>query len=172
MKKSQTTPPWKMWSRKILMVMKLCVCFLLCAVIQVSARVNAQNEKMNLEMRGASLKNVLWTLEKKTGMVFFYSVKDIEHVADVDIQVEDKTLDEILAEVLLHTGLTYEITHNTVVLRKKEPVAAAVPQPQRYEVTGKVTEASGASLPGVTVMLKGTKLGVTTDTDGHFKINT
>ncbi len=169
MKKSQTTPPWKMWSRKILMIMKLCVCFLLCAVIQVSARVNAQNEKMALEMHNASLKSVLWTLEKKTGMVFFYSVQDVEHIAGIDIQAEDKTLDEILAEVLYNTGLTYEITHNTVVFRK-DTVATGLPQARQYEVTGKVIDSSGEPLPGVTVMLKGTKLGVTTDTDGQFKM--
>ena len=170
MRKNQTTPPWKMWSRKILMVMKLCVCFLLCAVVQVSARVHAQNEKMNLKMRDASLNSVLWTLEKETEMVFFYSVKDIEHIAGIDVYAEGKTLDEVLTEVLEGTELTYEITHNTVVLRKKDSDVAILPQPGRQEVVGKVTDLTGAVLPGVTVMLKGTKLGVTTDVEGRFKM--
>ena len=150
--------------------MKLCVCFLLCTVIQVSARANAQNEKMALEMHDASLKNVLWTLEKKTGMVFFYSVKDIEQVAGIDVNAKNKTLSEILTQVLQDTDLTYEITHNTVVLRKKEAGVTAVPQTRQNEVTGKVVDSSGEPLPGVTVMLKGTQLGVTTDSEGNFKM--
>ena len=54
-------------------------------------------------------------LGKENRNGFFYSVQDVEHIAGIDIQAEDKTLDEILAEVLYNTGLTYEITHNTVV---------------------------------------------------------
>lgn len=108
-------------------------------------------------------------LGKENRNGFFYSVQDVEHIAGIDIQAEDKTLDEILAEVLYNTGLTYEITHNTVVFRK-DTVATGLPQARQYEVTGKVIDSSGEPLPGVTVMLKGTKLGVTTDTDGQFKM--
>ena len=121
-------------------------------------------------MHDASLKNVLWTLEKKAGMVFFYSVKDIEQVAGIDVNAKNKTLSEILTQVLQDTDLTYEITHNTVVLRKKEAGVTAVPQTRQNEVTGKVVDSSGEPLPGVTVMLKGTQLGVTTDSEGNFKM--
>ena len=55
---------------------------------------------------------------KKSEMFFFYSVKDIEQVTGIDVVAENKTLDEILSEVLKNTGITYEVTHNTVVLRK------------------------------------------------------
>ena len=50
MNKMQTIHPWLVWRRKILMTMKLGVCFLLCTVFQVSARVTAQNERMNFKM--------------------------------------------------------------------------------------------------------------------------
>ena len=149
--------------------MKLGVCFLLCTVFQVSARVTAQNERMNFKMHDASLKTILWALEKKSEMVFFYSVKDIEQVTGIDVVAENKTLDEILSEVLKNTGITYEVTHNTVVLRKGK-VNAALPQSKTSEVTGKVTDRSGSPLPGVTILIKGTSLGTVTDTEGIFKI--
>ena len=149
--------------------MKLGVCFLLCTVFQVSARVTAQNERMNFKMHDASLKTILWALEKKSEMFFFYSVKDIEQVTGIDVVAENKTLDEILSEVLKNTGITYEVTHNTVVLRKGK-VNAALPQSKTSEVTGKVTDRSGSPLPGVTILIKGTSLGTVTDTEGIFKI--
>ena len=169
MNKMQTIHPWLVLRRKILMTMKLCVCFLLCTVFQVSARVTAQNERMNFKMNDASLKTILWALEKKSEMVFFYSVKDIEQVTGIDVVAENKTLDEILSEVLKNTGITYEVTHNTVVLRKGK-VNAALPQSKTSEVTGKVTDRSGSPLPGVTILIKGTSLGTVTDTEGIFKI--
>ena len=155
MNKMQTIHPWLVWRRKILMTMKLGVCFLLCTMFQVSARVTAQNERMNFKMHDASLKTILWTLEKKSEMFFFYSVKDIEQVTGIDVVAENKTLDEILSEVLKNTGITYEVTHNTVVLRKGK-VNAALPQSKTSEVTGKVTDRSGSPLPGVTILIKGT----------------
>lgn len=41
---------------------------------------------------------------------------------------------------------------------------------QQKNVAGKVTESSGASLPGVTVVVKGSTTGTLTDTDGNYSI--
>ena len=41
---------------------------------------------------------------------------------------------------------------------------------QKVEISGKITESSGASLPGVTIMEKGTTNGVVSNTDGYYKI--
>ena len=42
---------------------------------------------------------------------------------------------------------------------------------QTMKATGTITDASGEPLIGATVMLKGTKRGVTTDVNGHFSID-
>lgn len=41
---------------------------------------------------------------------------------------------------------------------------------QNLDLHGKVTDSAGGILPGVTVLLKGTSTGTTTDADGHFKL--
>jgi len=41
---------------------------------------------------------------------------------------------------------------------------------QQKTVTGKITDNTGASLPGVTVMVKGTTIGVITDNDGNYSL--
>ncbi len=42
---------------------------------------------------------------------------------------------------------------------------------QSKKVTGKITDPTGASVPGVTVMVKGTTTGVITDIDGNYSIS-
>lgn len=42
---------------------------------------------------------------------------------------------------------------------------------QQRTVTGKITDGSGLPLPGVSVLVKGTKIGTQTDFDGKFSIN-
>ena len=43
---------------------------------------------------------------------------------------------------------------------------------QERQVTGTVTDASdGTPLPGVTIVIKGTSTGTSTDIDGHYALN-
>jgi TonB-linked SusC/RagA family outer membrane protein len=42
---------------------------------------------------------------------------------------------------------------------------------QTRQITGKVSDASGATLPGVSVTVKGTSSGSITDTDGNYSLN-
>lgn len=43
-------------------------------------------------------------------------------------------------------------------------------QAQERIVTGKISDATGSSMPGVNILKKGTTIGTTTDTDGKFSI--
>jgi TonB-dependent SusC/RagA subfamily outer membrane receptor len=49
--------------------------------------------------------------------------------------------------------------------------AAAAMAQTRVAVTGKVTDKTGAEIPGVTVLVKGTGQGAATDVNGVFKLN-
>ncbi len=42
---------------------------------------------------------------------------------------------------------------------------------QSYTVSGKVSDTNGAAIPGVTVIIKGTSTGTTTDFDGNYSVN-
>ena len=44
-------------------------------------------------------------------------------------------------------------------------------QPQKIEIRGIVTDTKGLSLPGATVMVKGTTTGTITDAEGNFKLS-
>ncbi|MGI4875441.1 MAG: SusC/RagA family TonB-linked outer membrane protein [Janthinobacterium lividum] len=47
---------------------------------------------------------------------------------------------------------------------------AAITAPQDVPVTGRVTDMKGEPLPGVTVLVKGTTIGATTDANGQFSL--
>jgi len=54
---------------------------------------------------------------------------------------------------------------------KKETIAEVSTQQQGKKVTGKVTDQTGASLPGVSVLVKGTTTGIVTDANGNFSLS-
>ncbi len=41
----------------------------------------------------------------------------------------------------------------------------------QVKLSGKVTDETGATLPGITVAIRGTKLGATTSVDGNYTIS-
>lgn len=61
------------------------------------------------------------------------------------------------------------LNHNTVsVSFKKKGIVSNFIQAQQTEISGKVVDEKGLGIPGVSVLIKGTKKGTVTDIDGNF----
>lgn len=148
-------------------ISKICLCLWLCLGFQLTVTANAQRIKIDLEIQNVSLEKLLWTLEKQTGLVFFYNKSDITPVRNISMNCTGWELQEVLQEVLKNTGLSYTFEQKTVVIRKDtEPKKNNV----RVVVKGVVKDVKEDVLPGVTIVLKGTQVGVTSDAKGQFQI--
>lgn len=155
---------------KTLMVMRLFMLLFLGFVLQASAVTNAQNVRVNLEMREVSLAQVLWELEKKTDIVFFYSVEDVLNIKGLNVKYKGTALNEVLDALLKNTSLGYEMKHDAVVIRQKGNVVLQAPQVNKRTLKGMVKDQKGETLPGVSVLVKGTTSGVATDINGAFEL--
>ena len=149
--------------------MKLCTCLLLCSVMSISANVRAQHARMSLELKGVTLEEVLWALEKKSDITFFYNVTDVAGSNKVDAVFKDAPLEKILNDVLRGTNLSYEIQGKVVVI-KRNLSSSVSDSLKSVTINGVVKDSYGNGLPGVTVVLKGTTTGVATANDGDFSI--
>lgn len=159
--------------RRVLTAMKFCLFLLATNALQASTVVNAQNVKVDLTLENASLTQVFWELEKKTDIVFFFSVEDVAEVNGLNLNYKNEELEKVLKHLLKGTGLDYEITHEVVVIRKGEkPARTDTPQVRKKTVRGVVKDDNGETLPGATVVIKGTTIGVATAADGSFELTT
>lgn len=78
----------------------------------------------------------------------------------------------VLEKCLEGTNLTYQVEDETIILRVRELKPETVqPRVQERKLTGRVTDESGTSLPGVTVVIEGTTVGTVTDVDGNYALN-
>ena len=168
-KKSGMVFPARGKLSKFVFSTKLRLFFILLCCIQLNAAAHSQNStRISIDMKGVSLEQVIWELQKKTDFVFMYGTRDVEQVTNLTIREKDKAVNDILQQCLQHTDLKFEISGNAVVIKKGDALGA----PQAgHTISGKVTDKSGSVLPGVTVMLKGTSLGVATDVDGAYKLS-
>lgn len=148
--------------------MKLITLFITIACLQVSA--SSFGQWVTLSEQNAPLSEVLNSIQRQSGYQFFYKGELLGN-AKVTIQVKDVTVQQALDIALKDLPLSYTITNNIIVIKKKEsavenPMASLTPK----DVTGQVTNKQGVPLVSATVLIKRTKSGTLTDVKGNFTL--
>jgi TonB-linked SusC/RagA family outer membrane protein len=129
---------------------------------------------VTMQVDGQPIKAILNKLAKQTNTRFVYSQQLVGADRKVTVHAQNQPLAVVLDEIFAPLKIEYEINQDRIVLRlpSKSTSAndsgsfevAAVP------ISGKVVDAKGAALPGVTVLVKGTTNGASTSADGSFSI--
>ena len=116
--------------------------------------------EVSAEFESQSLKNVLISLEKQTSVKFAYSGSIVNLDEKISMKADRKKLRAILEELLGPRHIGYEEKNEYILLT---PV---------YLINGKINDSgSGVGLPGVSILVKGTASGTTTDANGKFSVN-
>jgi len=156
---------------KWIRVMKLTLFFLLAALVHVSASVYSQQTKLSISMKDATVKEVLKQIEEQSEFYFLYKNVDIDVNRIVSIDEKEKSVESILNQIFSGTNVSYEVVNRQIVLVDKGEANSSLPiEQQQKSVKGKVTDSSSASLPGVSVVIKGTTTGTITDANGNFSL--
>ena len=162
--------------KKVILIMKLCSLLLLISLATVSAKTSySQNAKFTLDLEHITVKQLFDKIESSSEFIFVYYDNIIDLSREVSVNANNESVEEILEKVFKSTENTFKVFDRQIVIAKKEssftqPSAAAVQQPEKREISGKITDSKGAALPGVTVVVKGTSIGIITDINGSFKI--
>ncbi len=161
-------PPIGGWS-KHLTKMKLLIVFCLVMSMQLSASVYSQNEHISIQMKNTSLIQIFEEIERVSDYTFVYRVKEVASLTGISIKASKETLVDILEKSLRETNLKYSIVDKTVVITTKTDKDIALKQ-QGVVVKGQVKDEKGNTLPGATVVILGTQIGVATDVNGKFTL--
>jgi TonB-linked SusC/RagA family outer membrane protein len=151
-------------------MIRITVFFLLLGLLQVSASVYSQQTNLALKLENTSIEKVLTKIEEQSKFYFLYRSDLLKEIPPVSIEVNDAKLEDILNQILIPNGFTYEIEDRVVVIKKANEQAAPVPVEQKA-VSGTVKDKDGAPVPGASVVVKGTTIGTITDINGVFHLN-
>lgn len=161
---------------KLWMCMKLTVFLTLLACLEVSASALAQ--RVTLNVKNASLIEVFDEIRKQSDVDFVYRTTQIKQAKVINIQVRRMPLEEVLDLIFKEQPLAYSIQNKTIVVKEKastlpsgkDKPEAANNGVQQQSVTGLVRDSLGNALPGVSVLIKGTNRGATTNSEGRYLI--
>jgi len=158
--------------QKMVTIMKLTTVLLFLTLFQVSAKSYSQETRLNLKFDKETLENVFSKIEANSEFSIFYKNDLIKNSREVSGEFKDVLVSNILDQVLKSENLSYTIKDKLIMIVPIEYIAVEnTTQQQGKKISGKVTDTSGAALPGVSVVIQGTTAGVITDNDGKYSIS-
>lgn len=168
-----TSQIWQLLpATKIIRIMKLTFIILTAALINVHA--NGFSQKVTYSGENVQLATVFSIIKKQTGFGFFYKQDLLKDSRPVSINVVNAELVEVLNYVFRNQPLNYTVQKKTILIsRRPDPEEKIITliTPPPIQVGGMVTDKNGEGLIGVSVKVKGTTIGVSTDMNGRYSIN-
>ena len=130
---------------------------------------NAYSQEQRVfNVKSGTVESIFNQIKSQSDYEFFYNTEVLDVKRHVELSVSRGTLDEILRETL-GEGYQYRIQDNYVLVSKKQVVESR--KIEGVVIRGVVKNSKGEVLPGVSVLLKGTTIGVSTNVDGEFVLN-
>ncbi|MGV8096122.1 MAG: TonB-dependent receptor [Mangrovibacterium sp.] len=132
--------------------------------------VYSQHTRLNLKVQDMTVKDILKQIEEQSEYSFMYNSSQIDVNRKVDLNIENGSVEEILNAIFSGENMSYKIIDRHIIISPGSKVNEPESVQQSKEVSGKVTDPYGVPLPGVTVIVKGTTIGTTTDANGSFTL--
>ena len=142
-----------------------CLMILVFASSLMATNVKSQVAKVNVALKNQNINKLIEAIESQTDYLFVYNKNEVDLNRNVSIEAKNSSVAEVLTNVFSNTDVVYAMEGTNIMLMPNSEA-----QQQQKKVSGKITDAAGASLPGVSVVVKGSATGVITDNGGSYNI--
>ena len=138
--------------------------------------------RVTIQVTDVPLDNILLQLEKSAQVRFSYNSRMLQVGRLVSINAQNESLSAILDKMLKPLKIRYLLVSNRIVLRRfdsprtdllDETVLSDLPTvvaTADQTVSGLVSDQNGQALAGVSVIIKGTQKGTTSDEKGRYRL--
>jgi len=157
--------------------MKVFIFLTFFGIMQATAGIYSQNNRISLKIQDASVYEVVQKIAAQTDYLFLFNENEATQAKKVTVNIKDASLEDAMKAALKGSPLDYNIIENYIVLKPKaeKPTVSKTPevqQEERRQLSGTVKARNDRQpLPGVNVYVKGTTIGTATDLDGSFELN-
>ena len=150
-------------NKKIIQQIRLSILLFVPALLFPLSALRAQNVRVTIRENGAKMEQVISAIERQTRYLFGID-DEVNTDLPVTVHAENEPLKKVLDEMFRGTDIVYTVEGTNILLTRRP----AAPQSRAVSVSGRVTDASGQPIVGASVIVRGTTVGVSTDTEGRF----
>lgn len=169
MKKKQHFPDHQRSGiKKLFFIMKLTTIFLFLSVMAMAATTYSQGTRFDLNVKNASIIQVFDEIERVTDFGFLFKTDQLDLNKKYTLDIKNANIEKILNEVLDKEVYSYSMIDRNIVISRVG--SESIQDGKTLKITGKVSDSSGSSLPGVSVVVKGTTTGSITDVNGSYSL--
>ncbi|GAA4311449.1 TonB-dependent receptor [Mucilaginibacter gynuensis] len=144
--------------------MKLVTILLFTGILQIHATAFSQNV-YSFNLNNITVKEMFKQIEKNSNYTVFYRLDQVNVDQKIQLTVQDASIETVMKQVLQKQHLAFKVIGDIIIIKPGDDKDISA-----LTVTGAVTSESGETLPGVSVSLKGSELGTTTDASGKYSI--
>lgn len=137
-------------------------------------------QRISISVKNASLKTILKNIEEQGDLSFSYQKQVIATDEKINLEAKNELLEDLLKRVLLPRNISYQVVKSNQIILSRTPeegkgptgmLPGSVAEPlMEKQIAGKITDEKGEGLPGVSVVLKGTQKGTTSEADGTYRL--
>lgn len=137
-------------------------------LIAGSLSVQAQNVSFNNER--TTLKKAFEKIEQVSNYKIAYNASKLNVNKQVVLNQKNKTVPQVMEELLKGTDYTFEVKGNQIVIVAKKKKDDAEKPGEKQRISGIITDENGEAVIGASVTEKGTLNATVTDTRGHYEL--
>ncbi|WP_416866570.1 MAG: SusC/RagA family TonB-linked outer membrane protein [Imperialibacter sp.] len=160
------------------MILQTVLCTFIFASEGEAQRKSLEEILITVELENVKIEEAFSRIEGVTEFDFAYKKSDLDKSKRITLSSENETLSKLLLDIARETGLQFRRIDETINVNKardeNDAVSDVLTQKGLLEVitvSGRVTDNTGAGIPGVNVLEKGTSNGTITDFEGYYKIS-
>ena len=143
------------------------VCLMCVVLLMLPFVSRAQQQKVTVRVNKAEVQEVFRQIKEQVGLDFVYNKAQIATFPPVTLNMQGVTVDAVLKRVFEKSSFEYMYENSSVIVRKRTTLSQ---QAGGVVIRGVVSDQEGNTVPGVSVVLKGTTLGTASDADGKFAL--
>jgi TonB-linked SusC/RagA family outer membrane protein len=128
---------------------------------------------LKLEKSDYSLIQLFQEIERKTDFKFFYTQQAVKNAPAIKTSSPYGSVEQHLLLIARQTNLRFKQINNAISVISVTPETQdlVTKEFQFEQITGRITDDTGAPMPGVTIVVQGTTSGTITDADGRYTID-
>ena len=126
--------------------------------------------QLNIALTNTQLGTMIQQIQSQSQYQFFYD-DELAEMPIGSVEASGSSVEEVLDKALAGKGISYRVDDNVIYLSKESTSATASvrsAQQDQQQITGRIIDATGEALIGVSIVEKGTTNGTITDWDGNY----
>ncbi|MEP1032408.1 carboxypeptidase-like regulatory domain-containing protein [Ekhidna sp.] len=141
-----------------------------CIILSQGYCQNRKNDLVNGNFNNLPLEVIFDSLSAQTNYFFSYNSDLLPKGSLYSISADNTPIDKFLSRLLVGTGLKYSFFKDQIILNYLPVEARVIKKKNFFSISGTVYNENGETLNNANVFLDGTTIGVSSDIDGNYKL--